>query len=486
MKERLAQTLQQKLQQRLSPMQVRLVRMLEMSQPELEEAVRSEIDDNPALVAEDHLTEDDAHDDATFGETADEIQLADYRDEDDIPTYRLAVRNSSPDDRPYFTEAVADGGSLIDYLMAQLAESDLAERQLAIARYIIGNIDGNGYMTRRLGEIEDDLAFDAGIETDPAELKRIFEVIRSLDPAGVGAVDLRDCLMLQLDRLDRNDSDVMTAREIVGHYFDVYSLRHFDRLESMLGVDREALRRADELIRSLDPKPGSRFGENEADERARHIVPDFIVETGPGDRVTVSMPNSIPDLVIEESFRLPGEDESRASRGSAAASGREREAREFISAKRDEASDFIQLLSMRRSILMDVMKAIVRWQHEFFVTDDESTLRPMVLKDLSGVTGYDISVISRATAGKYVATQRGVYPLKMFFNERVNDEEESSSHAILAAIREIVKTEDNSSPLSDEAIVDLLHNKGFNIARRTVAKYRERLGIPVARLRKKI
>lgn len=481
MKESLSQSLEQRLQLRLSPMQMRLVRMLEMTEPEIEEEVRREVDDNPALEVVDTPTsgEESAE---TYGESAEQMQLADYRDEDDIPPYRLEANNRSADDVRFEPVAVAAGESLMESLMSQLAETDLSQRQLAIARYIVGNIDDNGYMTRTLPQIDDDLAIDAGIEVDMAEIKDIFARIRSLDPAGVGAYDLRDCLSLQLRRMPDSEA-VRTAREIVDNYFDVFSLRHFDRLASLLGISRESLREADDVIRSLDPKPASRFGESDADDRARHIVPDFYVEVDRNDRITVSMPGNLPELAIERSFDV---DDEGSVAEAAETSMRKREALSFISSKRRDASDFIELLRMRRVTLMKVMEAIARWQREFFLSEDESRLRPMVLKDIAGATGMDISVVSRATAGKYVATQGGVYPLKFFFNERVSEEEDASSREILSVLRALIQEETPSSPLSDDALTARLTEMGYNIARRTVAKYRERLGIPVARLRKKL
>lgn len=478
MKEALSQTLTQRLQQRLSPLQMRLVRMLEMSEPEIEEEVRRELDDNPALE-----TADSAAESEQFGETAEQMQMADYQSEEDIPFYRLEARNRGADDPYYEPVAVAGEGSMMDMLMAQIAETDIPEEDLPVAAYIIGNLDDNGYMTRTLPQIGDDLAFNAGIDISAERLREVFDRVRALDPAGVGAMDLRDCLLLQLRRMP-SDPDTALATEIVSHYFDLFSLRHFDRLESMLGVDRERLKRAEEVIKSLDPKPAGKLGGSPDDDRTRHIVPDFIVETGPGDTINVTMPNNIPDLVIESSFRA----ESAMGKESATGSARRQDALTFINRKREEASDFIDLIKLRRRTLMRVMEAIVRTQRDFFLTEDETRLRPMVLKDISAMTGFDISVISRATAGKYVATAGGIYPLKFFFNEgiRSDGDEETSSRAIRAAIRELVDAEDPSVPLSDEAILARLKEQGYELARRTVAKYRDRLGIPVARLRKKI
>lgn len=480
MKEALSQTLNQRLQQRLSPLQMRFVRMLEMSEPEVEEEVRRELDDNPALETVDatHSEETDS-----YGETAEEMQMADYANDDDIPSYRLEARNHSADDRWYEPVAAAGEGSMMDLLMAQLAETDIPAEDMPVAAYIIGNLDDNGYMTRTLPEIEDDLAFNAGIDVSPARVRDVFERVRALDPAGVGAMDLRDCLLLQLKRLTPNPS-VELATEIVAHYFDIFSQRRFDRLETMLHSDRESLRRAEEVIRSLDPKPGGKL-ENSADDRTRHIVPDFIVEPTGDDTLSVNMPSNIPELAIEKSYRA---DTTFIAADSSSSKSRRNEALSFITRKREEATDFIDLLRMRRDTLLRVMEAIVHIQRDFFLTSDESELHPMVLKDIAAMTGYDISVISRATSGKYVATPSGIYPLKFFFNEGVgtDTESEQSSRAIAAAIRELVGKEPPESPLTDEAILEALKEEGYTVARRTVAKYRDRLGIPPARLRKKI
>ncbi|MCM1077702.1 MAG: RNA polymerase factor sigma-54 [Bacteroides sp.] len=477
MKGSLKLSLTQKMQQRLSPLQMHFVRLLEMSGPEIEDEVRREVDDNPALEIVDSGEAMSPDDD--FNESAEDLQLADYRDEDEIPSYRLGTRNTQPDDSYLEPVVVADEGSLGDNLIRQLAETDISETDMSIARYIIGNLDDNGYLTRTLTQILDDLAINAGIDVDMDRLRKIVARVRALDPAGVCAYDLRDCLALQLQRMKPSPTRDL-ALEIVEHYFDIFSLRHFDRLASMLGVDRDRLRDADELIRSLNPKPGGQLGDSEGDEKSRHIIPDFIVEVD-GENLTLTLVNNIPELAIERSFASDGHGFIGGS-----SSKLRQEARMFINRKREEAGEFIELLRFRQETLYKVMQAIVKLQHDFFMSDDESTLRPMILKDVSAETGFDLSVISRATAGKYVATSGGVYPLKFFFNEKVGTDEESSSHEILAALRSIISAENPSHPLSDDAIMKMLTEKGYDIARRTVAKYRERLGIPVARLRKKI
>ena len=482
MEESLQLSTEQRLQQRLTPLQVQFVKMLEMTGPEVEDEVQRVLDENPALERcdnderDNNLTEDSTE---VFNESAEEIQLADYRDEDEIPPYRLEARNYSADDKYYEPVAVDSSDTLIESLNAQLMEYDLDDTELAIAQYIIGNLDDNGYMTRDLTAICDDLAFNAGIDVPLSLIKNMFEIVRGLEPAGVAAIDLRDCLLLQLKRKERNNlNDIAT--DIITNYFDLFSKRHYDRLCNSLNISSEKLREVVSVITSLNPKPGSILTGGVSDS-TRHIIPDFSIEVDDDNgNITLTLLNRIPELQIEETFS------EKACEIPQNATRSQREAAAFIKQKRDEASGFIKILKMRQETLYRVMKAIVKIQHEFFLTDDESKIKPMILKDISAITGQDLSVISRATTGKYVMTQRGIYPLKLFFNERPTDDDDTSSHEILAALKDIIANENKRRPLSDEAITNALGEQGYNIARRTVTKYRERLGLPVARLRKEL
>ena len=482
MEESLQLSTEQRLQQRLTPLQVQFVKMLEMTGPEVEDEVQRVLDENPALERcdnderDNNLTEDSTE---VFNESAEEIQLADYRDEDEIPSYRLEARNYSADDKYYEPVAVDSSDTLIESLNAQLMEYDLDDTELAIAQYIIGNLDDNGYMTRDLTAICDDLAFNAGIDVPLSLIKNMFEIVRGLEPAGVAAIDLRDCLLLQLKRKEKNNlNDIAT--DIISNYFDLFSKRHYDRLCNSLNISSEKLREVVSVITSLNPKPGSILTGGVSDS-TRHIIPDFSIEVDDDNgNITLTLLNRIPELQIEETFS------EKACEIPQNATRSQREAAAFIKQKRDEASGFIKILKMRQETLYRVMKAIVKIQHEFFLTDDESKIKPMILKDISAITGQDLSVISRATTGKYVMTQRGIYPLKLFFNERPTDDDDTSSHEILAALKDIIANENKRRPLSDEAITNALGEQGYNIARRTVTKYRERLGLPVARLRKEL
>ena len=467
----LRQDLTQRLQQTLSPAQLKFVRLLERNQPEVEEEVRHELEENPALSTADA----DAAASDDFNETSEQVQLADYSDEEEIPHYRPGTHHHEAFD---WAEASAQSSpmSLMEYLTAQINELHRDPAVAATAEYIAGYLDSNGYLSRTLPSIADDVAITTGVDIPMDMWQRGLETVQSLDPAGVGARDLRDCLLIQLRRMpDDQDGNVALALEIVNHYFDLFSLKHFRRIESALGIDSDRLRDAVDVIRSLNPKPAADIGEDPMLDRTRHIVADFIVEPTDEGSLTVTLPNSIPELAIERSFR----DEPADA-----------EARQFVTRRREQATDFIDMLRLRNETLFNVMSAIVNIQHDFFLSADESDLRPMVLKDVAALTGYDLSVISRATAGKYVATPSGTYPLKFFFNEGVSGknalDEGHSTHSILAALRTIIESEDPSAPFSDDTIKERLAAEGIDIARRTVAKYRERLGIPVARLRKDI
>lgn len=479
MDEKLKLQIAQRQQTTLAPMQLQFVRMLEMTGAEAEEEVRRALDENPALEEADTEPQEERREsDDEFNESAEQLQMADYGSEDDIPSYRLGISNQSPDDNRYEPVAVSSGESLYEHLMRQLAENPaVTERQMEIARVIVGNIDNNGYLERTIHALVDDLAIQESIDADESEVRAVADLVRSLEPAGVGAYDLRDSLLLQLRRRKLTPA-VVLATEIVRDYFDLFSLMHFDRIASLTGSDREQIKEAMDVIRSLNPKPGTLITGDD-DERTRHISPDFIVEAD-GDRLTLSMTGRIPALQIEQSF-APGH-EIVSPRKSAAGEA----ANAFIRQKRDEAATFIKVLEMRQATLMRVMGAIVQWQRDFFLTDDRRRLRPMVLRDIAAVTGDDLSVISRATTGKYVATAQGIYAVKSLFNERRKEGDETSSQVIIDRLREIIASENTDKPLSDEAITRRLQDEGFDIARRTVAKYRERLGIPVGRLRRKI
>lgn len=474
MEESLKLSQKQQLRQTLSPVQVQYVRLLEMGTAEIEDEVKRELDENPALEAS---SDDQSRQSDDQGETAEQMMLADYRSEDDVPSYRLEAKNG-PSDRTFFDpDTRQEGETLMAYLAEQLRQSGMDGRELETAVFLAGSLDGNGYLTRALPLVREDLEVQTGVEVTMDEMRSALDTLRSLDPAGVGASDLRDCLLLQLRRLDPQQ-DVADATEIITHYFDLFAGMKMDRLMTAASLSESRLKAAIDLIRTLNPKPGATFegSDSEAEIRAAHITPDFYVETD-GDRLLLSMPDNLPHLSIEQSFDVDNiEITPRMPR-------READAMAFLKSRRDSAVDFIKAIGMRRETLWRVMTAIMRHQRDFFLTNDELKLRPMILKDIAAATGYDISVVSRATQGKYVATAGGIYPLKFFFNERPKSDSDASSLEIMAALRQIVDKENKRSPLSDEALTAALKARGYDIARRTVAKYREKAGIPVARLR---
>ncbi|MEF9923305.1 MAG: RNA polymerase factor sigma-54 [Muribaculaceae bacterium] len=484
MQEKLSLSQQQKLQQRLSPLQVQYVHMLEMNRLEVEEEVRHELEENPALeVVDTPATEQLGNDEdgSEFNESADDIQRADYRDEDDIPSYRLNISNSSPDDNIQEAVVIAES-SLIDYLTEQINERELNEKEHTIADYIIGNIDDNGYLQRSIGAITDDIIFQTGLDVNEADVDEILQMVRDLDPAGVGASNLRDCLLLQLERCGATETS-MLAYKIIDNYFDEFSKKHYDKIVTALGISQDALKGIFEEIRSLNPKPGSAISGISNDLHSQQIIPDFSVDID-GDNLQLILLNNIPELQIEESFSaMYAENIIRKP-----ANRNDEEAASFVKQKYESASGFIKILSQRQETLFATMRAILVRQKEFFLSGDESTLRPMVLKDIADVIGADISVISRATSNKYVVTQWGVYALKFFFNEGLQHEsgEEVSSREIQSILKSVIAEESKSKPFSDEQLCLILQRKGYEIARRTVAKYREKLSIPVARLRKEI
>ncbi len=462
--------IEQRLQQGLSPMQLRYGRLLEMSGPELDDEVQRELDDNPALEPDDGSAEAPSRpeDPGEFNETAEQLQRADYASEDDIPSYCLQTNNYSADDDDRPDLQIADGGeTLMDSLLMQIGELQLSPHDAAVARYIVGTLDDSGYLTRAVADMANDLSIAAGIDVTEDDVRRVLREVRTLEPPGVGAVDLRDSLLLQLKALRREDAAGTLAKEIVGDYFDLFSKLHLDRLAQELHCSRAEVEAAVEVIKSLNPKPGSAVGA--ADARA--VVPDFSVTRDAGGALQLTLLSARHDLRIASSFTLDGPAAMDP----------------FVKRKREEGTQFISLLEMRAATLMRVMGAIVRLQEAFFTTGERSDLRPMALRDIAEITGDDLSVISRATLGKYVATEWGVIPLKYFFNERLHDAdgEEVSQHRVIEALKKLIDEEDKSRPLSDEAITQRLTADGYDIARRTVAKYRERMGLPVARLRKR-
>lgn len=486
----LKQQLQQKLQQKLSPQQIQLIRLLELTEIEFEERVQQELVDNPALEEgreenPDNLNEfnDNTDEDGNPGESAEELTLGDYRDEDDIPDYRLEASNFSKDDRREEIPFVS-ASSFHDFLESQLGELPLSETDHQIAQYIIGNIDDNGYLQRPIQAISDDLIFQVGLDVPVSRVETILQIIQEFEPAGVGASNLRECLLLQLERREGTKSNLL-AYKIIDQMFDEFSKKHYEKIMRQCEISEAELKQAIREITLLNPKPGSAWNNSYSGSSEHHIIPDFFVEAQDGE-LSIGLNNSnVPELHISRDYQEMFEDYTSNKQNQ---TREKRDALLFVKQKLDAAQWFVNAVKQRQETLLNTLKVIVELQKDFFLTGDERNLKPMILKDVAERTGYDISTISRASNSKYVQTNFGIYPLKYFFSESMQNDagEEVSTREIKSLLQELVDHEDKRKPLSDDRLCELLQQKGYPIARRTVAKYREQLAIPVARLRKEI
>lgn len=483
----LKQQLQQKLQQRLSPQQIQLIRLLELPSLEMEERIKQELEENPALEegreasAEDELGEREFDSENTdFSEDGD-LSLGDYLTEDDIPDYKLAEISNKADRKEEIPFSL--GPSLHEHLLEQLGLRELSGKEHKIGEYIIGNIDDDGYLRRDLTSITDDLIFKAGEEVDEADIQPILSIIQDFDPPGVGARDLQECLLLQLEKKEPT-SFTKQAIQILTQYFDAFVKKHYEKIQKGLTIDENSLKQVLHEITSLNPKPGNSW--SEASEIAMNqITPDFIVEAQNGE-LTLSMnQRGVPDLRINREYAEMLQDYTAHKSNQ---TGDMRNAVQFVKQKLDSAQWFIDAIRQRQETLQRTMQAIVMLQRDFFLTGDESKLHPMILKDVAERSGYDISTISRVSNSKYVQTNFGIYPLKFFFSESTQNEsgEEISTREVKQIMKETIGAEDKRKPVTDEALAALLKEKGYLIARRTVAKYREQMNIPVARLRKEL
>ncbi len=479
---------EQKLAQRLSPLQLQLVPLLQMNSLEIEEKVRGELEDNPALEVnedsnaqiDDFLNKDEEGE--KFNETADDIQKADYTDEDDIPYYRGTSNRSADDDYP--NAIVISETSLVEYLTEQIHERSLSDTQLRIAEYIIGNIDDSGYLSRDILSIADDIVFQTGLDVPEKEVEKVLYIVQELDPAGVGAHDLQECLQLQLRRKVAEGHHIsQLSLKVVTEHFDKFSKKHFDRIISALNIDEATMTAINDDIVSLTPKPGTSITGIADDSHSQQITPDFLIDVD-GENITITLVNNIPELQISESYSSIYDFYSKNK----PKSRKDSEAALSVKDNYEKARDFISVLKMRQETLFNTMRSVAMRQRSFLIEGDETKIKPMILKDIAEDTGYDLSVISRAIANKYVSTQWGVFPLKYFFNEGLQHEsgDEVSSREILSILKKVISEENKSRPYSDEQLCSIMNEKGYMIARRTIAKYREKLSIPVARLRKEI
>lgn len=464
--------------QRLSPIQIQTIKLLELPSQELEQCVRRELEENPVL--DEDVRENDQDDGS--GDEPRQVSLDEYKEDDSIPSYRLYsnnFRNSSSDDRPQFsTFSVKD--SFTQSLMEQLGYRDLDDHRKAIAAFIIGSLDGDGYLRRDIESLVDDMAFRAGIEATDEETLEMLKLIQEFEPSGVGARNLQECLLLQTRNL-KSCPDSEHAITILRDHFQEFTAKHFDKIMNKMGLSQQELKAAMAKILKLNPAPGGDLDDSYTDQ-AQQIVPDFILDLVDG-KLVLTMPRfNIPELRINRKY---------ADIMLEAASSNERskkEAAAFVKQKMDSAKWFVEAIKQRHNTLMTTMQAIVDYQHDYFMDGDEKNLRPMVLKDIAAKTGFDISTISRVVNSKYIETHFGIYSLKYFFSEGLEnaDGENVSTRELKTALQEVIDAEDKSKPLTDDELVEVMTGKGYKVARRTIAKYRDQLNIPTARLRKEL
>ena len=479
----LKQNLSQKLQQKLSPQQIQLMKLVQLQTQSLEARIKQEIEENPALQegkekAEDNF-ENDASDEREVRDSMEEINWDDYLGDDETPDYRTKANNYSSDDEMYEAPVLVNE-SFHDSLITQLRLRDLSSEELELAVYLVGTIDDDGLLRRDLIDIVDDLAFSQGVFTEEKELERLLEIIQDLDPPGVGGRDLRECLMLQLER-KRPSFKVNLALSILDNHFDSFVKRHYQKLMDRLGVNEDELRDAIEEIGRLNPKPG---GSSNLSRPTENVIPDYNLQIVDDELELTLNGRNAPELSLSRQYR----DMLEHYKASKEKNKAEKEAALFVKQKLDSAKWFIDAIVQRQQTLMLTMQSILNYQRDYFLTGDERKLRPMILKDIAEEIGMDISTVSRVASNKYIQTPYGTFLIKRFFSESMtnSDGEEVSTREIKKILEDTVAEEDKRKPMTDDALAKILKEKGYPIARRTVAKYREQLDIPVARMRKEL
>jgi len=487
----LKQKLQQKLLQKLSPQQIQMIKLLEVPTLQIEQRIKKELEENPALEEgpdeeEEIQNEEPESDDEQFDKDdkdQEEFTLDDYIEDDEIPDYKLAVNNSPREDEKRMEIPFSVGASFHEHLQSQLDLRDLTDKQKTLGEYILGNIDEDGYLRRELPNIVDDLAFLQNVTTTEKELEEVLDIIQDLDPAGVGARTLRECLLIQLAIKDQTLPAVRLAYKVVDQYFEEFSKRHYDKITARLGISENELKAAIDEILKLNPKPGSVFSDSFT-KTSQQIIPDFILElTEDGFDLHLNSRN-LPELRLSSSYNEMLQSYTRDKH-------QKKEMKEailFVKQKIDSAKWFIDAIRQRQNTLLVTMNAILEYQKEYFIDGDETKLKPMILKDVAEMTGLDISTVSRVANSKYIQTHFGIFPLKFFFSEGLQTDsgEEVSTREIKRILQDCIENEQKRRPLTDERLTEILQEKGYQIARRTVAKYREQLSIPVARLRREI
>lgn len=493
----LSQGLYQKQLQKLSPQQIQLMKLLQVPTALLEERIKEEIEENPALEeaeeghedeydeANDEFKDKDADDAEPDGseDDYDNIDISEYvsDSDDEVADYKLKDDNYPEIDENKTIPIKVERG-FNELMLEQLGMLTLSEHQRRIAEQIIGNLDDDGYLRREISAIVDDLAFRQNIETSEEEVAELVLQIQQFDPAGIAARNLQECLLLQLERKNNHDKNVAVAIKVLEKYFEEFTKKHYEKIQRGLDLTDEQLREVINQIIKLNPKPAGTIGEGNKGES--YVVPDFFIYNNAGKLELTLNSRNAPDLRISEGYRDMLRDYERGSKKDK----RQKEAVMFIKQKIDSAKWFIDAIKQRQNTLLNTMEAIMNYQREFFISGDETDLRPMILKYIAEATGLDISTVSRVANSKFVQTEFGTYRLKFFFSESLQTDsgEEVSTREVKKILSDIIEAESKKHPHSDEKLTEMLQEKGYNIARRTVAKYREQLNIPVARLRKEL
>lgn len=486
-------SLNQSLQQKLSPQQIQFIKLLQVPTAELENRIEDELELNPVLEeGADEPEEEDTNnpaDEPTEEEkpeqisSSEDIDIKDYLRDDDYNSYKTQSEGDGEDDEDR-EMPIPMGTSLHETLMTQLGFLGLNDRQLTIGKQLIGSIEGDGYIRRDLDSIVNDLAFSQGIETNLEEVEGLLKRIQAFDPAGIAARNLQECLLLQLDRMDDGqDVDVIVGKRIIQECYEEFTKKHYPKILKKLDLDDEDyIKDAIELIVRLNPKPGGEL--NTGIAKNQYVIPDFILSNNNGKLELALNSRNAPELRISRSYSEMFKAYDKGDKKDK----KLKEAVSFVKQKLDAAKWFIDAIKQRQHTLLRTMRAIVDFQYDYFLEGDETKLRPMILKDIAQMINMDISTVSRVASSKTVQTDFGVFPLKYFFSEGIATDsgEEVSSREVKQIIKDLIVSEDKKKPLSDDKLEYLLNEKGYNIARRTVAKYREQLNIPVARLRKEM
>ena len=486
----LKQNLQLKLGQKLAPQQIQLMKLIQLHTLEFEEELERELEENPALEIAKEETPDEeysAADESFETEGTESIDtdfdVNDYL-YDDEPSYKTSSSNYSADDEEFDNESLlTEGQSLYDYLMEQINLSSIGEEDLKIAEYIIGNLDTDGYLRRDVKSIVDDLAFSLGVYTTKENVDDILEnYVQKLDPPGVGARNLQECLLLQIEKKISSDKAVSLAANILRYQFDALTNKHYNKIIQKYDIEEEDLKDALEEISKLSPKVGGNF-DTQTITINQEIIPDFVIQVKDGEVIPMLNSKNAPTLRVSEEYKDILSTYSHDKK-----SAEHKQAALFIKQKLDAAKWYIDAINQRQNTLLQTISAIVKFQKQYFLTGDEKSLRPMILKDIADITGFDISTISRVVKSKYADTANGILYLKDLFSDSLtnDDGEEVSTKEIKMHLQEVISKENKRKPLTDDALVVILKEQGYNIARRTIAKYREQLNIPVARLRKEL